>query len=310
MLFFFLFLEHFDEELDDKITYKFARIGIRSDWKGMFESLIFIPNVIIDGMLLNVEFIIGDQGSFFNGDGVIMLTIDVVLWVKGCTLLLLNQYSSKGRPPYMVKQFAYALMIFFYSVLLVFLFLLEHLQNLKATKTMQVDTTMLLTLICALTHSYVCSFTSMMSPGIIVLDRALRGSKARVRQLKIFIRFLQMSPLAILFTLGFHAYTWFIYLTIWTVSITNALLVTVSSDYDAIQGATYAVLILVDIWTMYFFINLAYAFLKRLGGYFDIHIRIGRFSFPDCSTYAQEINTILGQCSANFRINNRGLITH
>jgi len=310
MLFFFIFLEHFDEELDDKITYKFARIGVRSDWKGIIEGLIFVPCVIIDGMLLNAEFYIADLGNFFSGDGVIMITIDVILWIKLCTQLLLNQYSAKGRPPYLVKLFAYALIIFFYSVLLVFLFLLEHLQNLQRTKSMQLTPLMINTLICALTHSYVCSYTSMMFPGIMVLDRALRGSKARVRQLKVFIRFLQLHPIAILFTIGFHAYTWYIYLIIIYVSLQDVITVTAdSSDFDYLQGATFAVMILVDIWTIFFFINLGFAGLRRLGGYLDIHFRIWRFSFPDCSAYATEINSILGQCAANFRINNRGQIT-
>ena len=121
-----------------------------------------------DRMILNAEFSRQDEGDAFNGDGmyllililllllllhhliifstvlmlslfsyvtgIVMLAIDTILWVKLCTTLLLNQYSAKGNPPYQVKEFAYALVIFFYSVLLVFFFIVEHARVIGHSK--------------------------------------------------------------------------------------------------------------------------------------------------------------------------------
>jgi len=157
----------------------------------------------------------------------------------------------------------------------------------------------------ALTHTYVCSYCAMMSPGIIMLDKALRGSDARIQQLKIWIRFLRRSPIPILFTLAFFGYSGYIYGTILGFSLYYS--VNGFNQEDILQGMIYTVVILVDIWTVFFIANVGYAFLKRIGGYFGIN-RIGFIPFPDCTSYSSQINAILQACSANFRLDTRGQI--
>jgi len=301
---FCIYTEHFNEELDDKITFRLARLGIRADWKEILESLIFIPVVVIDGMLLNAELYTGDYGAVFTWDGIILFAIDLILWIKLCMRLLLAQYSSRGNPPYQVKWFSYALIVFFFSVFLVLLYIIVHLVAIRSTG-MAVTPTMIIVLINALTHTYMCTYCAMMSPGIIMLDKALRGSEARIQQLKLFIRFLRIAPLPIFVTIAFFGYSAYMYASILTVSLYATFSL---GENEVLQGLIYTVTILVDIWTCFFIANLAYALLKRIGGYFNIRRKFIVFTFPDCTSYSQQINAILGQCSANFRLDTRGQI--
>jgi len=267
--------------------------------------LIFIPNVVIDGMLMNAEYYLSDFGTFFNSDGLIMCAFDCVLWIKLCLRLLLRQYSANGRPPYQIPQFIYAVLIFFYSVWMVFLYICVHQRYITTTgMSISNHSDMLILLINALTHTYVCSYTSMMSPGIIMLDKALRGSDARVKQLKIFIRYLRVSPLPIIITLGFFAYTSYVYASILTISLQTSI---GFNENEEIKGLIYTICILNDIWTCFFIVNLAYGFFKRMGGYLGIRPICG-IPFPDCTSYSQQINAILSQCTANFRLDTRGQI--
>jgi len=314
LLVFSLISEHY-EELDDLITTKLARVGVRADWKELIEGFIFIPSVVIDGMLINAEFYVNDNGEAFNGDGILLCAIDTILWVKLCMKLLLHQYSAKGNPPYQVKEYAYALVIFFYTVLLVFFFIVEH-QRVISWSGMTLTTPLEIILINALTHHYVCSYSSMMAQGILMFDKALRGSTARITQLKLFISYLSFTPIGIIFTLFFLGYTMWVYISIWIYTMNGHLNL---GNMDTIEGLIRAVYIMVQIFTTFFCANLAYALLKRCGGYFNIQVEIqlpvvvhGRYTtlkFPDCSTYAEKINLILGQCSANFRLDSRGQVS-
>jgi len=295
-------LEYKFEEIDDKITYKLARIGIRSDWKGLLHSLIFVPSVIIDGLMNNAEYYTGNNQNIFVDDGIIMIAIDTLIWLKLVVRLLLHQYSAGGKPPYYLKHFAYALVIHFFSLLLVLLLIFEHLRLIHVIgMNIGSQPVLLILLINALTHSYVCSFSSMMASQIVALDRALRGSKARIKQLKLFIRFLQRSIVGVLSTLIVMGYSLYIYISVWVVLV--------SITYDnfrsesAIQGAIFAVIIVMYIFNAFFTINYGYAFAKRLGGYLS-----WRSPFPNCSTYSAAINGILSQCSANFGLDERGQI--
>eukprot|EP00026_Physarum_polycephalum_P009464 Phypoly_transcript_09589.p1 GENE.Phypoly_transcript_09589~~Phypoly_transcript_09589.p1 ORF type:complete len:411 (+),score=36.61 Phypoly_transcript_09589:145-1377(+) len=303
MLVFSVVSEHY-EELDDKITHKLARFGVRADWKELLEGLIFIPSVIIDGMIVNAEFYVGDDGDAFNGDGIVMLVIDLILWIKLCTTLLLHQYSAKGNPPYQVKEFAYALVIFFYSVLLVFFFIVEHQRVISISK-MNLTPTLEIILVNALTHAYVCSYTSMMAQGIIMFDKALRGSQARITQLQLFIRYLSIRPIPILLTLGLFAYTMWVYISVWIYTMVGHRNL---ANQQTTEGLIRAVYIMVQIFTTFMCANVLYALLKRFGGYFNIQIQVFGLKFPDCSSYAEKINTILGQCTANFRLDHRGQV--
>lgn len=305
MLIFSVVSEHVNDELDDLITLKLSRVGVRADWKELLEGLIFIPSCIIDGMILNAELYVGDDGDAFNGDGIIMLAIDTILWVKLCCTLLLHQYSAKGNPPYQVREFAYALVIFFYSVLLVFFFIVEHARVISVSK-MNLTTPLIIILVNVLTHAYVCSYTSMMAQGIIMFDKALRGSQARITQLELFIRYLSIAPIPILLTLGMFAYTMWVYISVWVYTMSGHRNLT---NAQATEGLIRAVYIMVQIFTTFMCANILYALLKRFGGYCNIQIQVRGLKFPDCSSYAEKINTILGQCSANFKLDSRGQVS-
>lgn len=62
-----------------------SRGYLRSDWPTLVESLIFTPTIILDGMMINVEWFLSDHrdlGDVFDYDSVILLVLDIVLFVK------------------------------------------------------------------------------------------------------------------------------------------------------------------------------------------------------------------------------------
>eukprot|EP01112_Ceratiomyxa_fruticulosa_P009638 TRINITY_DN2522_c0_g1_i2.p1 TRINITY_DN2522_c0_g1~~TRINITY_DN2522_c0_g1_i2.p1 ORF type:complete len:319 (-),score=55.91 TRINITY_DN2522_c0_g1_i2:44-1000(-) len=300
LLVFEILTEYFFEELDEKITIKLYRLGIRSDWNSILSAVIFIPSIVIDGMLLNAERLTSiGAANFFDGDQIILTIIDTLLWIKLCVRLILNLHSNKGRPPFHIKGFFYDLINFIFTLILLLLYILVHLDTISRTG-MAVTPQMAIVLVNALTHTYICAYTSMMAHGILALDRALKGSKARIKQLKLFIRYLRHAPIPIIFTLGFFAYTGYVYASLWIVSISIAAGV---QNPGALQGAIYTVVIVLDVFLAFYCLNGYIAFMRRMGGYFG-----WRRPLPDCSKYAEQINTILGQCSANFRMDSTGQI--
>lgn len=305
IIIFTLVTERFDT-LDDQIAIKLSKIGVRSDWKELLESLIFIPSVIIDGMLINAEFYIGDSGNAFAGDGIVLLVIDTILWVLLCNKILLKQYSNKNEPPYQIKEFGYALFSFYYTVLLVFLFIVEHKRVINVSR-MNLTTPLIIILVNSLTHAYVCAYSSMMAQGITMFDKALRGSQARVTQLKIFINYLRIAPLPILITLFFLGYTIWLYVSVWIFCM-NGHRNLQNVDSDEAEGMIKAVYYLVLIFTAFLCVNLLHAIIKRFGGWLNWRYRIGPICF-DCSSYAEKINTILSQCTANFHLDHRAQVS-
>eukprot|EP01113_Clastostelium_recurvatum_P047467 TRINITY_DN846_c0_g1_i5.p1 TRINITY_DN846_c0_g1~~TRINITY_DN846_c0_g1_i5.p1 ORF type:complete len:453 (-),score=78.73 TRINITY_DN846_c0_g1_i5:127-1485(-) len=298
LLIFEIVIGHFFKEIDEKITIRLYRIGIRGDWNALLAAIIFIPVIIIDGMILNAGQVCDQIGfsNIFPGDEIILTTLDTLLWAKLCLRLLLNLYSSGGNPPYDIKGFAYAMITYIYTLLLILLYIFVHLDTIFSTG-MIVTTPMIIVLINVLTHQYVSSYTSMMAQGILSLDRALKGSKARINQLKIFLWYIRRGPIGVIFTLGMFAYTGYVYVSLWYITFSVA----VKNQTGAIQGAIYVVVIFLDIFNAFFSWNYLYALTKRLGGWVRWCAPL-----PNCSTYAQAINTILSQCNANFRMDAYG----
>jgi len=116
---------------------------------------------------------------------------------------------------------------------------------------------------------------------------------------------LRRGPLPILFTLGFLGYTCYLYASILIISLKTTVGFT---EEEIFQEFIYTVTILVDIWTAFFLANLAYGVLKRIGGYFGISRLFGCIPFPDCTSYSIQINAILSQCNATFRLDTRAQI--
>jgi hypothetical protein len=58
---------------------------IRTDWPVIVETLILLPCIILDGLESNVEYFVSgdtDIGNVFNYDSVILITLDVILFIK------------------------------------------------------------------------------------------------------------------------------------------------------------------------------------------------------------------------------------
>ena len=53
-----------------------------STWITILEGIIFLPLIMIDGMIINGEYVLGDIGDLFPYDSVVLMCIDTALYVK------------------------------------------------------------------------------------------------------------------------------------------------------------------------------------------------------------------------------------
>jgi len=271
-------------------------------------SVCFLPCLILDGIFLNCDWIAqSDVTDFFPYDGVVLLAIEILLFLKRELINILKNYNWNYR--YKVLSIFYASCELMYQLFLVFLFIVCFLIGLSeyATTSIASQEDTIIVLVIALTHSIFSKWTSMCVQGIksISSNKRLREApQVRVLALNFYIRWFWFHPLMLLLNLAVYAATWFMYISVYTCT---ALFFEEQKQNLRpewfIQGGIFATFIIVNVFTIFYMINLAYATLKRLGVFFAKCCGCPcRYPF-DASSYAKPMNRALGECGASFRMN-------
>jgi hypothetical protein len=190
-----------NEQARHNITYRF---GLRADWPELLDGFIFIPSIIIDGLVTNAEYYLGDVGDLFDYDSVVLLAIDTALYIKLFVTIILRVHSDEVGPDtyrYHIKGIFYSVINLCYNVGMIYIFVFVHLAGIDSTG-MRMTNNMWIVLLNVLLHSIVSAYTSMMVQGITSTDRALKTApKARVKQLILYIKYFQKKPIPLLFNL-------------------------------------------------------------------------------------------------------------
>jgi len=169
---------------------------------------------------------------------------------------------------------------------------------------------LIIVLVIAVTHGLFSRYTSMCVQGIKSATsnkRIRQAPKIRMFALNLYIRWFWFHPAMLIVNLFVYGATWFMYIYIYTVTAAFFADGNLRPEWF-IQGAIYATFICVNVFTVFYMINLGYATLKRLGIFFG---RCCGCPFPNCwfiytdgTTYAKPMNKALAECNASFRMNN------
>eukprot|EP00300_Choanocystis_sp_HF-7_P021272 c20759_g9_i2.p2 GENE.c20759_g9_i2~~c20759_g9_i2.p2 ORF type:complete len:398 (+),score=73.76 c20759_g9_i2:45-1238(+) len=254
-------IENYFEEWPTQVAIK---LRIRPDWMETLEGLIFVPCLLIDGVLLNAEYFLGSVGDVVDYDSVAMTLLDTLLFTKATVFALTDLHSERGRCVYDLIAIAYGMASYAYSMTLVFLFLSIHVDAVSSTG-MAVTDSMAVVLVCILTHSYVSAYSSMVRQGIIALDRALKHTQFRVRQLRAFIVYFSGHWFWRLVTLLVYLFVLFIYIAVFVIAPTVSLS---GRREGVLKGWILANLVLVLTGNCFYFVNLLFNVLKRMGAMF------------------------------------------
>jgi len=132
--------------------------------------------------------------------------------------------------------------------------------------------------------------------------RIREAPKIRMAALNLYIRWFWFHPVMLIINLAVYAGTWFMYIIVYQITAAFFLEGNLRPEWF-LQGSFVAVFIVVNVLTIFFMINLAYATLKRLGVFcarcFGCPCR-----YPlDATTYAKPMNRALAECGASFRMN-------
>ena len=102
----------------------------------MLEGLVFIPVIVIEGMLVNTELFLSggrDVGDIFPFDSIILLTLDAFLYIKLKIAVSRNIHSTEDGGWVDVAAMAWAIALIVYELLLCVLFILFHLETIDRT---------------------------------------------------------------------------------------------------------------------------------------------------------------------------------
>eukprot|EP00457_Paulinella_chromatophora_P008107 gb/GEZN01008134.1/.p1 GENE.gb/GEZN01008134.1/~~gb/GEZN01008134.1/.p1 ORF type:complete len:406 (+),score=-12.26 gb/GEZN01008134.1/:223-1440(+) len=288
-----LYMEHWETRvpgLRERVSYN---LHIRIDWPEISEALIFIPMILIDGLIINAEYTLGDIGDIFPYDGVILIVLDVLMYVKMMLFFILKVWTEDYTYAYDIKNIVFSCLSFLYTLFLIFLVVVVHLNEVFVTG-MAPTRNFGIALCAALTHFYISSYSSMIAQNILFLDKLLKkgDQQARLNQLLIFIKYFRHNdPLWILINIACYGFTLYLYISV--LAITGHLFSNRRPEVF-IQACISTLLLFITILTAFFIANWVFAVLKRIG------VFIGCRSPFDCTTYAQAVNLILSQCRANF----------
>jgi len=120
--------------------------------------------------------------------------------------------------------------------------------------------------------------------------------------LNLYIRWFWFHPAMLILNLFVYCSIWFMYIIVYQITAAYFLLGDIRPEWF-IQGGIYATFICVNVFTIFYMINLAYATLKRLGVFFGKCFGCPcRYPF-DATSYAKPMNRALAECNANFRMN-------
>jgi len=244
---------------------------------------------------------------FFPYDGVVLLAIEILLFLKRELINILKNYNWNYR--YKVLSIFYASCDLMYQLYLIFLFIVCFLIGLSeyATTSIAGQEDTIVVLVIALTHPLFSRWTSMCVQGIKAISsnkRLREAPQIRILALNFYIRWFWFHPLMLILNLAVYAATWFMYISVytWTALFFSEGKQNLRPEWP-IQGAMIATFICVNVFTVFYMINLAYATLKRLGVFFAKCFGCPcRYPF-DATSYAKPMNRALAECGASFRMN-------
>jgi len=279
---------------------------VPGDWPELAESIIFIPCLLLDGILLNCDWVAqADIGNLFNYDGLVIITFDVILFLKREFAVIIKTYKINYR--YKVLSIFYAGCDVLYQLYMVFLFLVLQLQYMASSRDTGINTqqNLVITLLIACAHPVFSRYTSMCNQGIKAISsnkRLREAPKVRLTALNLYIRWFWFHPIMLIFNLFVYGCVWFMYVVVYKITAQFFIDGQIRPEWF-VQGSVIATFIVINVFTLFFMINLAYATLKRFGVFFARCFGCP-CSFPaDCSTYAKSMNKSLAECNASFRMN-------
>jgi len=278
---------------------------VPSNWAELAEAWVFIPAIIVDGIFYNCEYVLyaTSAGDFSPYDSLAMMMLDTVLFIKFGITDTLKAYTHGYR--YKVIAIYYSMIEFLYTLCLIFVAIFIDLLDVLETNSPAPSSDFILVIVVALLHPIISRFTSMCLQGIKATNssKQLRAApKARIAALNFYVRWFWFHPLMLILNLAIYGVTFYLYISIWFV--TAHLQPRIQARAEAfIQGFLIGLLILVNIFTVFYMINLSYAILKRAGTFFSKCCGCpSKYPF-DCSTYAKAMNRGLEECQASFRMN-------
>eukprot|EP01124_Arcella_intermedia_P022866 TRINITY_DN3500_c0_g1_i1.p1 TRINITY_DN3500_c0_g1~~TRINITY_DN3500_c0_g1_i1.p1 ORF type:complete len:414 (+),score=66.88 TRINITY_DN3500_c0_g1_i1:37-1278(+) len=293
-------------------TITLANTGwIPPNWPELATNWIFIPVIVVDGILYNIDYINNNTsaGDLTPYDSLALMILDAILFIKFGVLDTLEAYTHGYH--YKVISIYYAMCEFVYTVVLIFLAIFVSLIDITNTGSTVPTSSFVLVLVVAILHPIISRFTSMCLQGIksITSSYLLRQvPKVRLAALRIYIHWFHFGWINLIVCGVCYGVTFYLYISIWVITSIMSNKITVR-DEPVIQGFIMGLLILVNIFTVFYMINLSYALIKRLSVFLSRCCGMN-CGFPfDCSTYAKAMNRGLANCNANFMMNTHMQVT-
>lgn len=247
-------------------------------------------------MLVNADYSIGRVGDLFPYDTIAIIILDTVLWVKLTGETILRMHTDQKNGYHHIVDIAYSFLSLGYTVCMIFFFIVIHASTINTTG-MKMTPEMIIVLLNALTHAYISSYSSMIAQSITSLDRALKGTKARIKQLVVYVKYFQLEPIAVIFNIVFYGWTYFIYIN---TIILSTKAISGSRNEPALRNGIIVEIFLINIMNAFYLLNLFFGTIKRVGSFTTF------MKAPfNCSSYAKAINQVLETCNANFRLNDK-----
>jgi len=276
------------------------------NWPELAASYIFIPAIIIDGIFYNIDYHLygTNAGDFTAYDSLAMMCIDTIMFIKFGILDALSSYCINYR--YKVLAIYYCMCEFLYTLILIFMVIFINLNDIQTTGDIIPSQEFILVLVVALIHPIISRYTSMCLQGIKAANasKQLRAAgKARMAALNGYVRWFWFHPAMLLLNLAIYGVTFYLYISIWVVTASLTPKISLRPEGE-IQGCLVGILILSNILTVFYMVNLSYGILKRLGVFFSRCCGCACKYPLDCSTYAKAMNRGLQDCSASFRMDN------
>jgi len=245
---------------------------------------------MLDGLTVNASYYVGSLSDIFPFDSIILFVLDSLLYMKFLLFFILRIWTDEGRYQYDIKNIVFSCIQFFYTMCMMWLFVVVHLNSIWTTG-MALTLYMNICIVVTFTHLYMSSYSSMIAQNILLLDKMLAKSDNRLAQVQVFIRYFQATPFWIFINLCFYGYVLFIYIYVW---IITQHLVTNLEDDDFVHASVTVLLVVVNIINFFFMANWVFAVLKRIG------TCIGLRAPLDCTEYARAVNQILAGCRCGF----------
>jgi len=297
---------------EKQIKYRYQSIGqkvyLPPGWITMLEGGIFIPLLIVEGMISNFEIRQCDIGDLFPYDMVVTVVIDAVFYVKLFLSFTLEIYRPR---PYQIPMVIYAMLQPFVTLCYTFLFVVYQLARDQGFNLSGLSIVMM---VIALVHNTVASFSSMLLQGIEFRCRALFGSDLRIKLVNVYLNWFSGAWYYIILNVIAYGFCFAMYVIVYVIAAD--VLVYTNPD-PGISALVYVVAIMTLIINTWLLLNYFYAVLKRAGSQWGSRfgcsrnpLRMFRFTakcsswIPEVafnnSSYSTALNRVIRECGAGW----------